>query len=220
MALYRQATSLLLVLSLMLVPTWVQTANAQSSSVVPRNTVLKVLLNEGLSTKTTEEGDPFTATVAEDVRVDGRVLIRRGAEIQGTVTEVEEAQRLAGLSGRASLTLRFDNVDTISGERPMRATVVSVHDPANPDEDADGDIDEEGEIEAETDVTDILTKGAIGLGAGALLGAIFGNVSRGVLLGTIGGAVAILAPKGEDVELEEGSGLRIRLDRDIDLRMT
>ena len=84
----------------------------------------------------------------------------------------------------------------------------------------DGDIDEEGEIEAETDVTDILTKGAIGLGAGALLGAIFGNVSRGVLLGTIGGAVAILAPKGEDVELEEGSGLRIRLDRDIDLRTT
>jgi hypothetical protein len=53
-----------------------------------------------------------------------------------------------------------------------------------------------------------------------VLGALFGNVSRGLLLGTIGGAVAILAPKGRDVILEKGTGFQVRIDHDLNLPVT
>lgn len=196
--------------------------------VVPRGTTVKLLLSDSLSTKDSEVGQRFHATVAEDVIVDGRTMIRRGASLTGAVTEVERPKRLAGLAGKAKMTLRFDRIQTVSGGRPLEATLISVHDPApgvtdkqaRKDKDKNVDISKEGEVKAGTDVKDILTKGAIGVAAGAVLGAVFGNVSRGVLLGSIGGAVAILAPKGKDVNLREGTGLQIRLDRDLNLSIT
>jgi hypothetical protein len=196
---------------------------AQTTQVVPRDTEMKLVLNQQLSTKDTEEGQKFTATVAEDVLANGRVLIRHGASVHGTVTEVERPKRLAGLAGKAKLMLRFDTVQTISGERPMQASVVSVHDPAkvaDDDQDKNTKTGDEGQVESKSDIKDILTKGAIGVAAGAVLGAVFGNVSKGVLLGTIGGAVAILAPKGKDVTLQEGMGLRVRLQRDLNVSVT
>ena len=157
-----------------------------------------------------------------------RLAIRQGATVRGTVTKVERAKRLAGLKGKAKLVLRFDTIQTVTGERPITATLVSVHDPVpgltdediKRDDDDDTDINEEGEVSRDTDLGDILTKGAIGVAAGALLGALFGNVSRGVIIGSIGGAIAILAPKGKDLVLKEGTGLQIRMDRDLNVSIT
>lgn len=208
-----------LVANLLLVPI----ASSAPPQTVPRDTTLRLILNEDLSSKTTDEGDKFRATVAEDVRVNNRTVIPRGAIVEGTVSEVERAKRLAGLSGRAKLVLRFDRIRAHGESRPINATLVSVHDPVEglDAEDIDDiDVDEEGEVEADTDVQDIFTKGAIGVAAGALLGALFGNVSRGILLGSIGGAVAILAPKGKDVTLQEGTGLQIKLERDLNMSIT
>jgi hypothetical protein len=188
------------------------------SQVVPRGTTLKLILNDNLSTKETNVGDKFHATVAEDVTADGRVMIQHGATVQGTVTEVEQAKRLAGLRGKAKMMLRFDSVVTVNGSRPLVATVVSVHDPVPGNKGSD--ISEEGEVRAGSDVRGTITRGAIGVAAGAVLGALFGNVSRGLMLGTIGGAVAILAPKAKDVKLKEGTGIQIRLDRDLNISAT
>jgi hypothetical protein len=215
--------NLLLILSLAVSP-----LAAAQSNVVARDTELRLILDHELSTKDNEAGDRFTATVAEDVRLDGRTLIRKGAVVEGTISKVQKPKRLAGLQGQAGLTLRFDELKTNAAEYPITATLISVHDPVRgldstdieDDDDQLGDVDDEGQIEAKTDKTDILTKGAIGVAAGALLGALFGNVSRGLILGSIGGAVAILAPKGKDVVLPEGAGLQIRLDRDLDLTTT
>jgi hypothetical protein len=201
---------------------------AAQSRIVPRDATLRLILKDRLSTQDTEVGARFRAAVAEDLQVDGRTVIRRGDVVEGTVTKVEKPKRLAGLQGRAGMTLRFDRIRTNSGEYPVTATLISVHDPVRglespgveDDQDIDAEVDEEGQIEADRDTEDIIKKGAIGVAAGALLGALFGNVSRGLLLGSIGGAVAILAPKGEDVTLREDSGLVIRLDRDLQLSVT
>jgi hypothetical protein len=190
---------------------------AQQAPIVPRDAVIRLVLNDHLSTKESDVGDRFSATVAEDVSVNGRVLVRHGATVQGTVTEVERAKRLAGITGKAKIMLRFDRIQTTDGWRPLAATLISVHDAVDDEEAKVGD---EGEVKEKTDTKDIITKGAIGVAAGAVLGALFGNVSRGVVLGSIGGAVAILAPKGKDVTLEKGMGLRIRLDRDLNLGTT
>lgn len=147
--------------------------------------------------------------------------------MEGSITKLEKAKRLAGLQGKASLVLAFDRIRTPSREVPMAATLVGVHDPVDKTkqreelEEAkkrDDRVKDEGEIEAKRDVKDIATKGAIGVAAGTVLGALFGNVSRGLLLGSIGGAVAILAPKGNEVTLREGTGLEVRLEQDLAVR--
>lgn len=195
--------------------------------VVPRGQTLKLILNNELSTKNNKEGDTFTAELAEPVVINGATALPRGTVVEGTITKLEGAKRMAGIRGQASMVLSFDRIRTHGEEQPMAATVLSVHDPINKSKQReelerakrqDEKVKAEGQIEAKTDTKDILTKGAIGVAAGAVLGALFGNVSRGVLLGSIGSAVAILAPKGKDVTIPAGSGLQIRLDRDLEVR--
>ena len=210
---YTITNALFLVLNLgVLTPT----LEAMSAS-VPRGTILKLILKENLSTKTNKEGDPFTAELAEDVGISGNTMLDKGATVEGMISRMEGAKRLGGPKGKASIVLRFDRIRSQGREVPMVASLVSVHDPVDASKQPDK-VKDEGEVQAKTDGKDMATKGAIGVAAGTVLGAIFGNVSRGLLLGSIGGAVAILAPRGNDVTLSQGTGLQVRLDRDLELR--
>jgi outer membrane lipoprotein SlyB len=217
---YSAPLVLLLVVSLALV-------TPAMAQVVPSGTILKFVLDDELSTKKNEVGDKFTAQLAAPVVIEGDTLLPAGTIVEGSITKLEKAKRLAGLQGKASLVLAFDRIRTPSREVPVAATLVGVHDPIDKTkqreelEEAkkrDDRVKDEGEIEAKRDVKDIATKGAIGVAAGTVLGALFGNVSRGLLLGSIGGAVAILAPKGNEVTLREGTGFEVRLERDLAVR--
>jgi hypothetical protein len=225
----RYVMSILVVAALVGNTAFAEIVPAGQSNVIPRGTTLRLILEDRLDSEDAMEGDAFSANLAEDLVIDGRLMIRRGAVVTGTISQVEDADRLAGLTGKASMTLRFDRIRANGEWRPLSATLVSVHDPLEgvgaddyfgDREDDDRDIDEEGRLEADTDIGAIIKKGAIGIGAGALLGALFGNVSRGLIIGSIGSAVAILAPEGEEVTLEEGTGLTVRLDRNLDLSIT
>src|SRR5438046_10631645 len=68
--------------------TAIPVVQAQSGA-IPRATVIKLILNTDLSTAKTEQGDKFTATVAQDVVSNGATLIRHGAVVNGTVTQVQ-----------------------------------------------------------------------------------------------------------------------------------
>jgi hypothetical protein len=210
---YTITNALFLVLNLAVLTPTLETM----SHSVSKGTMLKLILKDNLSTETSKEGDPFTAELAEDVVIRGNAMLHKGATVEGVISKMEGAKRLGGLKGKASMVLRFDKIRTHSGEEPMVASLASVHDPVGGSKQGDK-VKDEGEVQAKTDVKDIATKGAIGVAAGTVLGAIFGNVSRGLLLGSIGGAVAILAPKGNDVMLSPGTGLQVRLDRDLEVR--
>jgi len=209
---YTITNALFLVLNLAIL-----TPTLEAMPSVPKGTILKLILNDNLSTKTSKEGDPFAAELAEDVVIPGYTMLYKGATIEGVISKMEEAKRLGGLKGKASMVLRFDRIRTHGGEEPMVASLVSVHDPVDGSKQPDK-VKDEGEVQSKTDVKDMATKGAIGVAAGTVLGAIFGNVARGLVLGSIGGAVAILAPKGNDVTLSPGTGLQIRLDRDLEVK--
>jgi hypothetical protein len=196
------------------------------ASMVPSGTTLKLMLRDDLSTKKNEVGDKFTAELVDPIVIDGSTMIPRGTKVEGSITKLEKPKRLAGLKGKASMVLSFDRIRTRGEDIPIAATLVSVHDPINKSEQreeierakkSDEKVKEEGEVEAKNDTRDMAIKGAIGVAAGTVLGALFGNISRGLLLGSIGGAVAILAPKGKDVTLPEGTGLQVRLDRDLEV---
>src|SRR4029077_3891407 len=73
--------------------------------VIPADTVIAVVLDQTVSSKTSKSGDRFTATVESPVEVEGKVAIPKGARAEGVVSEAKAAGRFKG-GAVLSLTLR------------------------------------------------------------------------------------------------------------------
>src|SRR3981189_2153223 len=80
--------------------------------VVPADTVIAVVLDQTISSKTSKPGDRFSATVESPVEIDGKVAIPKGARAGGVVKEVKAAGRF---KGGAALSLRLTRV-TVNGK--------------------------------------------------------------------------------------------------------
>ena len=103
---YTITNALFLVLNLAIL-----TPTLEAMPSVPKGTILKLILNDNLSTKTSKEGDPFAAELAEDVVIPGYTMLHKGATIEGVISKMEEAKRLGGLKGKAfhGASLRQDS---------------------------------------------------------------------------------------------------------------
>jgi hypothetical protein len=80
--------------------------------VVPADTVLAVVLDQTISSKTTKSGEKFSATVETPVEVEGKVAIPKGARAEGIVKEAKAAGRF---KGGAMLSLALTSV-TVDGK--------------------------------------------------------------------------------------------------------
>jgi len=81
-------------------------------TMIPAGTVLQVVVNERLSTKTLQENDPVLFTLADDVRAGGRrgaVLIPRGSSVVGRVVKNDRAGYLIG---RSNMDIRIEEIVT------------------------------------------------------------------------------------------------------------
>ena len=85
---------------------------------VPVGTVLRVRIDDHLSSHTSSVGQQFHGTVIQDVAAEGRVAVRSGSTVIGRVTEATPAQKIGG---RARLSLDFDTLEVGSVQRPMSA---------------------------------------------------------------------------------------------------
>jgi hypothetical protein len=72
-------------------------------------------------------------------------------------------------------------------------------------------------VEAKHDVKGDVLGGAVGIGGGSLVGAVFSNVSRGFGFGVIGVAVYIVERKGKEVDLPAQTTIRVRMDNTLSL---
>jgi hypothetical protein len=72
--------------------------------VVPAGTALTVKLGQSLSSKTSQEGQTFTATMAQPVTVGGKRAIPAGSAVSGTVVSAKAKGKFKG-EGELSLTL-------------------------------------------------------------------------------------------------------------------
>jgi len=159
-------------------------------------TDIQVRLEQPLSSRTARMEDRFETTVVRSIRADGRTVIPTGSRVRGIVQAAEPAERPAK-AGRLDLT--FDTLTLPGGSRmDIRTRVISIQE----------DLDR-----SET---------AKKAGLGALLGAVLGRVvggTKGALIGlVVGGTGGIVATKGEEVELPEGSVLTLRLERPLTVR--
>jgi hypothetical protein len=184
---------------------------AQDAAQVPANavaqgTVALIQLTDKLDTRTVKAGDHFQAKLAEPMTASNGSTIDAGRKIKGHVSAVEP-----GLNTR--LLLSFDEIDTGHGWRPLIATVTGV-----PGEHGLRQIGEEGEIGRKgMSKEEIAEAVVVGAGEGAADGAHNGG-KRGAAAGAGAGAAnsALTAfEAGQELVLDKGTALEIRLDRNL-----
>ena len=162
-------------------------------------TSLSLSLITPLSTETAKVETPVTARLRQPVVVDGFTVVPAGATLHGDVIEAERAGRV---KGRSRLVIRFAEV-MVNGDR----------DPFRTDE-----LTFEGQASKAKDATKI----GAGAGIGALIGGIAGGGSGAAAGAAIGGAAgtgAVLATRGSDVELAEGTELNTTLASPYSVRV-
>ncbi len=166
---------------------------------VPSGTTLSIELRTPLASDKSTVEETVQGVLRRALVVDGVEVVPAGATVTGSVTE---AVRSARVKGRARLALRFTSV-TIDRE-PMRMATAS--------------IAREAQGTKKKDAAKI----GIGAGAGAVIGAIAGGGDGAAIGATIGGAAgtgAVLATRGEEVELASGTVLSTRLTQPLTVRV-
>ena len=172
-----------------------QPQNTGSPNEVPSGTELDVRLQNSLNSGTAQVEDRFEGTTLVDLNVNGRVLIPAGSVMRGVVTSVEPGTRT---NRTAKMTVSFDQVTVNGRAYPMRATVTEA-------------IKGDG-IKGE------LPRAGAGAAVGGIIGAVLGG-AKGALLGVlIGGGGTIAATEGKEVELPQGTVLRVRVDAPLTIQ--
>jgi hypothetical protein len=135
---------------------------------VPAGALLRMRINQTLTSASAKAGDRFDGIVVNDVVADGAVAIPRGAAVEGTVVD---AKKSGALSGRGELTLQLTQV-TLGGK--STAIVSDVWGRATGDKAAEA-----------------VNSTAAGGVMGALIGAMAGG-GRGAAIGAgVGGALGL-----------------------------
>lgn len=81
--------------------------------VIPAGKILRVTVDQAVSSKTANAGDRFDASLDEPLIVHGQEVARRGARILGVITSAKSAGRF---KGHAELGLALESI-TIDGQR-------------------------------------------------------------------------------------------------------
>jgi hypothetical protein len=168
---------------------------------VPVGTNLKVRLEDTLSSKESRIGDRLTATVLDPVRFNE-------ATITGHISSIQKSGKI---KGRTSMNLAFDSIRLSDGRRgTLHGYVTRVYGGES------GTADNEGGIESGSRTKQTVKRGAIGAGAGAVLGGIVGGgkgAAIGLILGGAGGAGSLAVQGSKELKLESGTEMIVRVTR-------
>ena len=134
----------------------------------------------------------------------GRIVIREGSYVTGTITEVKRPGRV---KGRGEIYLRFDTLMLRNGvQRDFRGTVSAV-DGSQPNL-----TEKEGKIEGDSSKSQDVSTIAGPSSTGAIIGAA-ADGGKGALIGGGAGAAAgmigVLLTRGNEVQLLRGTSLEI-----------
>jgi hypothetical protein len=166
--------------------------------VIAEGTAITIRMGETVSSKNSNSGQGFSATVAEPVLVDGKSVIEKGATAHGTVVD---AKAMGHFKGGALLEVRLDSVTIHGKETPIQTAMIA------------RSLKGKGKRSA----------GFIGggAGAGALIGALAGG-GKGAAIGAAAGAGAGTAGAAftgnKDIELRAEDLLSFTLKQPVEVR--
>jgi len=170
------------------------------SFVVPNDIALRIRLDDTLTSVDSSVGDPFSATVVDQGEY-------QNARVYGHITDIQLSGRV---KGSTSMVLRFDRLVMPDGRRaPIHAEIVELyHAPSGEKVDVEGAIESGGRGRKSIEHT------AIGAGAGALLGGIFGGgkgAGIGSVIGGVGGLGTTAFHGHQKITLSSGQEMLIRV---------
>lgn len=158
---------------------------------IPMGTKIELLLEQPVSSQSSQVGQSVVARLAAPIRVDGEIAVASGTRVVGRVSE---AKALAKIGGQARLAIEFESLEV--EPEPLGIAAYWAR---------------EGKSETGRDSATIA--------AGAAIGTVLGNQAkkndRGKVIGAIvgagvGTAVAAATP-GEAIELPAGARLELTL---------
>ena len=167
---------------------------------VAAGTSFSVQLPATITTKNAKVGDRVAANLNSDLVVNGKVIAKAGALLQGSITEVVSGSNKIG--GTPTLGLNFDNLTLADGsDTPISASIK--------------------EVSAKSDTARDTAKIAGGALVGAVIGNQVGNDSGKVIGALIGAAAGTAAAKktGTEVELPAGTVLGVTLNSPVTVEM-
>jgi hypothetical protein len=166
--------------------------------VIPSGTVLTVRLQQEVSSKKSQEGDRFEASLAQPVVVEGKTVIPAGAIASGVVTEAKSAGKF---KGGAALNVSLNSI-TIHGT-PYRIETAAV--------------EQTSKGKGKRSATMI----GGGAGAGALIGGLAGG-GKGAAIGAVvggGAGTAGAAMTGNrDISLPAETALNFKMTAPLTLK--
>jgi hypothetical protein len=133
---------------------------------VPAGSAIVVSLDQSVSSKDARTGQKLDGTVAQDILVDGKIAVPKGARASLSVADVQESGRL---STPAKLWLKIDSIE-VKGRSYSAATRWS------------------GQTGENHNKRNVVAVGG-GTGVGALIGGLAGG-GKGALIGAAVGAGA------------------------------
>jgi hypothetical protein len=166
---------------------------------IAAGTALPLEMTSTISSASAEVEAPVSAKLRNAITIDGENAIPAGTILRGNVTDVERSGRV---SGRAHLSFAF-NEASIRGEREDLKT--------NP-----------LTFEAEATKGEDATKVGAGAVGGAILGGILGGkkgAAKGAIAGGAAGTGVVLATKGKEVTVNEGTDVTATLAQPLTLRV-
>ncbi len=171
-------------------------ADSKKTETLATGTTLVAALQSTIDTGKNHVGDKVTLRTTEETRVNEMTVVPAGATINGEVTHVDPAGRVAG---GAELTLRFTELVTPDGKSyPISAEPLRFK--------GKGDAKES----------------ALEVGGGAVAGGIVGGVlggkkdiGKGAAVGAVVGTGVAVATKGDQIVLPAGKKITVTLSEPV-----
>lgn len=195
-------------------------AHSQELNQLLQGREIRMTLQDSLSTATAHMGDPFTATIAEPVSVNGQLVLPVGTKITGVVGAVATPRFFPMFRGQAAMNLTFRNIQIDGREIPVQMSILAFQTRQSAGyfkRRKDIKISEGSVVEQKRDYKGAAIDIAIGGGGGTIAGAILGSATRGLGVGMAVGAVYAVAHKGKQVKLPAQTALLVRLDSTLTL---
>jgi hypothetical protein len=160
---------------------------------VPAGTALALTMDAEVTTKDKVVGDTFTATLSNDVVVDGKVIFPAGSKVSG---HVAEAERPGKTSGRGKMVLSYDSISANDKSYAIDTMGAAI----------------EGKSGTAGDATKVVGGAAVGAILGKILG---GKAAVGAAIGAAAGGAGAMATRGPDPVVKAGATVNVSLDRDV-----
>lgn len=154
-----------LVISLVIFSGW---AALGATYTVPAGTVLNCRLSETLSTRLNYQGQPFTATLAEPLVINGNHVVPAGATVRGRIASLSRPGHIKGVG---KILLAPQTIVLPSG-RTLNVSAVLLHAYGAPGAQV---ANPEGVIKGPNGRMKDLKEVGLGVGGGGLLGTAIGG---------------------------------------------